>query len=153
MKTLTVKVATLMAICVLIYLPTFGQTLSTRTSASEEAYVVEGYYKVRWGYAEEFLQLYKKNHYPLLKKALEKGDILKIAMEKPRLHSSEESRWDYKVTLVFKNVQTAIDPNLTEVYKKQLYPDNEKLTKEEQHRFELLIAHWDIAVQSVDLDK
>ena len=141
-----------MAMGILFAATTFGQTLSSKAN-SDEAYVVEGYYKVRWGYAEEFLQLYKKNHYPLLKKALDKGDILKITMEKPRLHSSEEARWDYKVTLVFKNVQAAIDPNLTESYKKQLYPDNEKLTKEEQHRFELLIAHWDIAVQSVDLDK
>ena len=31
-------------------------------------FVVEYYYKAKWGYADEFLQLFKKNHYPLLKK-------------------------------------------------------------------------------------
>jgi hypothetical protein len=30
-----------------------------------------------------------------------------------------------------------------------LYPDLEKLKKEEQHRFELVISHWDVEVQTV----
>lgn len=121
--------------------------------SADQTFIIENYYKVKWGYAEEFLVLYKKNHYPLLKKAIEKGDVISIALEKPRQHSSEESRWDYRITLVFKNKEAAFDPNLTEPYKKSLYPDLDKLKKEEQHRFELLVAHWDIEVQSVDLDK
>jgi len=128
-------------------------TLVYAQKNTEESFTIENYYKVKWGYAEEFISLYKKNHYPLLKKALEKGDLLSIKAEKPRQHASEEGRWDYRITLVFKNVQAAFDPNLTEPYKKTLYPDLEKLKKEEQHRFELLIAHWDVEVQSVDLEK
>ncbi len=119
----------------------------------DHSFIIENYYKVKWGYAEEFIKLYKKNHYPLLKKALEKGDILKITAEKPRLHSTEDGRWDFKVTLVFKDAQTAFDENLTEPYKKQLYPDLKKLEEEEQHRFELLLAHWDLFIQPVDLTK
>lgn len=119
----------------------------------DDSFIIENYYKVKWGYAEEFITLYKKNHYPLLKKALEKGDILKITAEKPRLHSTEDGRWDFKVTLTFKDAQTAFDENLTEPYKKQLYPDLNKLIEEEQHRFEILEAHWDLVVQSVDLNK
>lgn len=154
MKTSVSNLAVLMVISLLfISASASGPAPSTKTKAADETYIVEGYYKVRWGYAEEFLQLYKKNHYPLLRKAMEKGDILKITLEKPRLHDTEEGRWDYRVTLVFKNVQTAIDPNLTEPYKKQLYPDPDKLVKEEAHRFELLIAHWDVAVVGVDLEK
>ena len=125
---------------------TFGQT-------AQETFTIENYYKAKWGYADEFISLYKKNHFPLLKKALEKGDLISIKAEKPRQHASEESRWDYRVTLVFKNVQAAFDPNLTEPYKKTLYPDLEKLKKDEQRRFEILLAHWDVEVQSVDLEK
>ena len=121
--------------------------------AAEESFTVEGYYKVRWGFADEFISLYKKNHYPLLKKALEKGDLLSIKAEKPLHHNTEEGRWDFKVTLVFKNVQAAFDSNLTEPYKKALYPDLDKLAKDEQHRFEILIAHWDVPVAKVDLEK
>jgi hypothetical protein len=89
----------------------------------------------------------------LLKKAIEKGDLISIKMEKPRLHDSEESRWDYRVTLVFKNAAAAYDANLTEPYKKALYPDLEKLKKDERHRFEILLAHWDVDVVNVDLEK
>ena len=116
---------------------------------ADETFTIENYYKVKWGAAEEFLALYKKNHYPLLKKAQEKGDVVSITLEKPRQHATEDSRWDYRVTLVFKNMQAAFDPNLTEPYKKTLYPDLEKLKKEEQRRFELVISHWDVEVQTV----
>ena len=56
------------------------------------------------------------------------------------------------MTLVFKNVEAAFDDNLTKPYTKALYPDQAKLEKDEQHRFELLLAHWDVPVQKVDLE-
>ena len=117
----------------------------------DEPFTIENYYKVKWGYADEFIDLWKTNHYPLLKKAKEKGDIINVTAEKPKLHSGEDTRWDFKVTIAFKNAILAFDPNLTTPYKQQLYPDLDKLTKDEQHRFELLIAHWDVMVENVDL--
>jgi hypothetical protein len=118
----------------------------------EESFTLENYYKVKWGFAEEFITLWKTNHYPLLKKAIEKGDILSVAAEKPKLHSGEDTRWDFKVTIVFKNAALAFDDNLTTPYKKQLYPDLDKLAKDEQHRFELLLAHWDVMINKVELN-
>src|SRR6187401_3594600 len=117
----------------------------------DEPFTVENYYKVKWGYADEFIDLWKTNHYPLLKKAREKGDIVSVTAEKPKLHSGEDTRWDFKVIIVFKNEKLAFDPNLTKQYEKQLYPDLEKLKKDEQHRFELLIAHWDVMIERIDL--
>ena len=46
----------------------FARSIAAR---SWQAFVVEYYYKAKWGYADEFLQLFKKNHYPLLKKEVE----------------------------------------------------------------------------------
>ncbi|MDX2048481.1 MAG: hypothetical protein SFU87_16965, partial [Chitinophagaceae bacterium] len=117
----------------------------------DEPFTIENYYKVKWGFADEFIHLWKVNHYPLLKKAMEKGDIISVNAEKPKLHSGEDTRWDFKVTLVFKNIQAAFDPDLTTPYKKQLYPDPDKLTKDEQHRFELLLAHWDVMTERIKL--
>ena len=37
--------------------------------------MVEYYYKTKWGHADEFLKLFKKNHYPVLKKETEMGRI------------------------------------------------------------------------------
>src|SRR5690242_6039136 len=113
-------------------------------SKKDEPFTIENYYKVKWGYAAEFIDLWKTNHYPLLKKAIEHGDIISVTAETPVLHSGEDTRWDFKVTIVFKDAKTAMDPALTTPYKKQLYPDTDKLKKDEQHRFELLIAHWDV---------
>ena len=122
------------------------------TPSVNTSFTVENYYKVKWGFADEFISLWKKNHYPLLKKAIEKGDIISVIAEKPRLHSGEDTRWDFKVTIVFKTAALAFDENLTTPYKKLLYPDQDKLVKDEQHRFELLIAHWDVMSELVDLD-
>ncbi len=124
-----------------------------QTQPKDGPFVVENYYKVKWGYAEEFINLWKVNHYPLLKKAIEKGDLISVDAEKPKLHSGEDTRWDFKVTLVFKNAIEAFDADLTTPYKKQLYPDLDKLTRDEQHRFELLIAHWDVMVEKIKLNE
>jgi hypothetical protein len=121
-------------------------------SNSSEYFTIENYYKVKWGYADEFIDLWKKNHYPLLKKAIEKGDIISVTAEKPLLHSGEDTRWDFKVIIVFKNSVAAFDPNLTTSYKAQLYPDADKLAKDEQHRFELLISHWDVMTEKISLN-
>lgn len=115
---------------------------------------MENYYKIKWGYTDEFIDLWKKNHYPLLKKTQESGDIISVKAEKPTLHSGEDTRWDFKVTIVWKNAELGVgkeDPTLR--YKKQLYPDTAKLEKEEQYRFSLLLAHWDVIVENISLDK
>lgn len=117
----------------------------------KDYFTIENYYKVKWGYADEFINLWKVNHYPLLKKAIDKGDLISVEAAKPKLHSGEDTRFDFKVTLVFKNEKLAFDPNLTKPYEKQLYPDLEKLKKDEQHRFELLIAHWDVMLEKIEL--
>ena len=144
-----INITALLVLLLITSFPIFVQSASSK----DESFTIEGYYKVKWGHQQEFLELYKKNHYPLLKKAIEKGDLLSIKLEKTLQHGTEDGRWDYRVTLVFKNVQAAFDPNLTEPYKKALYPDQTTFKKEESRRFEILDAHWDIQVGKENLDK
>jgi hypothetical protein len=120
---------------------------------SDHPFVVEYYYKTKWGHADEFLKLFKKNHYPLLKKESEMGRILKVWMDQPRYHTTEDGRWDFRVTIVFKNATVANEPFDEAGLQKQLYPDQETFQREEQRRFEILDAHWDLPVKTVDLDK
>jgi hypothetical protein len=42
---------------------------------ADQPYTVEYYYKCQWGHQQEFLQLFLKNHYPLLKKIQTTGRI------------------------------------------------------------------------------
>jgi len=125
----------------------------SRQPTADKPYVVEYYYKARWGYADEFVRLFKKNHYPVLKKQIEMGRILKVSMVKPRLHATEDGRWDYRVTIVFKNVQMTADGFDEAALTKTLFPDQETFKKEEQRRFEILIGHWDVPVDEVELEK
>lgn len=124
----------------------------TRSEGSAQPFIVEYYYKAKWGHAEEFLALFKKNHYPLLKKEMELGRILKVSMTSPRYHTTEDGRWDYRVTIVFKNASIANDNFDSPALLKQLYPDQDSYQKEEQRRFEILDAHWDLPIRDVNLE-
>ncbi len=145
--------ATALLFCLCTFLPLPAQGQQTSTSAGQDKpFVVEYYYKAKWGYADEFLTLFKKNHYPLLKKQVETGRMLSVSMVSPRYHTTEDGRWDYRVTIVFKNATVANDGFDEKALIKQLYPDQETYKKEEQRRFEILEAHWDLPIKDVDLN-
>jgi hypothetical protein len=57
------------------------------------------------------------------------------------------------VTIVFKNIVAAHDNTGEEELIKRLYPDQKTFKEEEQRRFEILIAHWDVPILSVPLDQ
>jgi hypothetical protein len=113
-------------------------------------YVIEYYYKAKWGHAEEFLALFKRNHLPVLRKEIEMGRIVRVSMMTPRYHMTEDARWDYRVTIVFKSPAIANDDFDSSTIAKQLYPDQEAFKQEEQRRFEILEAHWDLPVKDVN---
>jgi hypothetical protein len=56
------------------------------------------------------------------------------------------------VTIVFKDSWAANEPIDEDALKKQLWPDQAAYMKEEQRRFEILDAHWDLPIKSVELD-
>lgn len=115
-----------------------------------QPYTVEYYYKCQWGHQQEFLELFLKNHYPLLKKVESTGRILLLKIEAPAYHTTEDGRWDYRVTITYKNstVATTANPE-EEAFIKELWPDQATYKKEEQRRFEILLAHWDLPVTDI----
>jgi hypothetical protein len=119
----------------------------------EKPYVMEYYYKIHWGHQEEFLELFKKNHYPVLRKEIAQGRILSVKMDTPAFHMPEQERWDYRVTIVFKNAQAAYTPADEHALQLELFPDQATFRREEQRRFEILEAHWDLALSPIVLDK
>lgn len=130
-----------------------GAAVSAQTKTQDETFAADYYYKAKWGYADEFIRLFMKNHYPVLKKQMETGRILSVTCVKPRYHATEDGRWDYRVTIVFKNMTAASDQASEESIIKQLFPDQETYKREEQRRFEILLGHWDTPIVSVPLDK
>ncbi len=123
---------------------------SPAQGAADQPYTMEYYYKVQWGHQQEFLQLFLKNHYPLLQKIVETGRMLSVKIEQPSNHMTEEGRWDYRVTIRFKNSTMATTANPDEErFIEELWPDQETYRREEQRRFEILLAHWDVPVTDV----
>jgi hypothetical protein len=129
-----------------------GHACAQNVSNTDKPFVIEYYYKVKWGHADEFIALFRKNHYPILKKEVEMGRMLNVSAVTPVYHTTEDGRWDYRVTIVYKNAATAHDNFDSTALIKQMYPDQETYKKEEQRRFEILDAHWDLPIKDVDLN-
>jgi hypothetical protein len=118
--------------------------------APDKPYTVEYYYKVQWGHQQEFLSLFLKNHWPLLKKIQATGRIVSLKIESPAYHTTEDGRWDYRVTIRYKNSTLATTANPDEEgFIKALWPDQETYKREEQQRFLILLAHWDLPVTDI----
>ena len=127
----------------------FGQGAPTQGSP-DAPYTVEYYYKVQWGHQQEFLKLFLKNHYPLLQKIVESGRMLSVKIEQPANHMTEDARWDYRVTIRFKNsaLGTTANPDEERLIR-QLWPDQAAYQREEQQRFAILLSHWDLPVTDI----
>ena len=129
--------------------PLLAQGAPPQTSA-DQPYTIEYYYKCQWGHQQEFLQLFLKNHYPLLKKIQSTGRILSLKIDSPAYHTTEDGRWDYRVTIKYKNSALATTSNPDEeAFIKELYPDQATYKQEEQRRFEILLGHWDLPVTEI----
>jgi hypothetical protein len=133
--------------------PMFAQGAPPQ-GAADQPYAMEYYYKVRWGHQQEFLQLFLKNHYPLLQKIVESGRMMSVKIDQPANHMTEDARWDYRVTIRFKNSTMATTANPDEERLiKQLWPGQETYKREEQRRFKILQAHWDLPVMDITPSK
>lgn len=113
---------------------------------------IEYYYKLIPGGAAEWLALYRKNHHPILKELAKDGLILSEKLYERRFHAVSPA-WDYKVVMVWRD-WTALqqagprEDAVTSV----LYSDREEHAREEKHRWELTVEHWDDVLKEVPLD-
>lgn len=108
---------------------------------------VQYYYKTRWGHHDEWLALFLKNHWPILREQLAEGRYTSVRMAVPRFHGDGLAGWDVMVTIVYRDwaaVEQHADPGLVQ----RLYPDQETFRAEEARRFEILDAHWDVVLES-----
>jgi hypothetical protein len=131
-------------------LPTATAQASAATvSAAEKPYIVEWVYRVKWGHKDEFFDIFKKYQLPVLAKEKQLGYVADYSIYSPSLHTSQDSRWDYRVIIVYKNQGST---GHAEEISKQLFPDRAALKVEEQRRWELTEVHWDLPIHLVDPD-
>ena len=139
----------------------FGIIVAASTSAAfaqaesvREPVTIESYYRIKWGSAEEFKRLYKANHEPILRELQREGYITTMKMEEPFNHLAGGPRWDLRVTITYRDAPAAVVvggafDKASDAAKARLYPNAEKLKKDEAARFALLDDHWDVIVVPV----
>jgi hypothetical protein len=120
---------------------------SPSLSAADKPYLVEWVYKVKWGHADEFWQIFKKYQISVLNREKELGYVTSYTVYKPGLHTGEDTRWEYCIVITYKN--QASSGHGAEITK-QLFPDHATLKREENRRWELTEAHYDLPIRVID---
>ena len=124
-----------------------GQAPTPGTSTTKTTWY---FYTVQWGSQDEFLDLFQRNHYPLLKAQQQAGRFAAVRTWVPQYHGDGRADWTFVVEIV-ERVGATGAPTEQELIAK-MYPDQATFRKEERRRFELLVAHWDVPLNPVDLD-
>ena len=110
------------------------------------------FYRVKWGHQEEFVSLFKKNHYPVLREEMKSGRITAVRTYVPTYHGDGRADWTFAVVITFRDVAAMVGPSGEADIVRKLYPDQATFRKEEQRRFEILDAHWDVPLNEVDME-
>jgi hypothetical protein len=120
-------------------------------SASNPQKTVWYFYRVKWGFQDEFQTLFARNHLPVLREEMKGGRIASVKTYVPAYHGDGRADWTFAVAITFKDVAAMTGPSGDEEIQRRLYPDRAKFLKEEQRRFEILDAHWDVPLNELDL--
>jgi hypothetical protein len=139
-----------MLVLVLLMASAGGGAQAPAKQGAGEAKTTWYFYTVKWGAQDEFLDLFQRNHYPILKAMEKAGRYTSVRTYVPEFHGDGRADWTFAVELV-SPANPPSSPTEEEIVAK-LYPDRARLQKEEQRRFELLVAHWDVPLNHVDLD-
>jgi hypothetical protein len=122
-------------------------------SASNPQKTVWYFYRVKWGFQDEFQTLFARNHLPVLREEMKGGRIASVKTYVPTYHGDGRADWTFAVAITFKDVAAMTGPSGDEEIQRRLYPDRAKFLKEEQRRFEILDAHWDVPLNELDLGR
>jgi hypothetical protein len=127
-----------------------AQSPASQTTASPQR-TVWYFYRVKWGFQEEFQTLFARNHLPVLREEIKTGRLVSVKAFVPTYHGDGRADWTFAVQIVFKDAAAMTAPSGEEEIQRRLYPDRGKFLKEEQRRFEILDAHWDVPLNELDL--
>jgi hypothetical protein len=113
--------------------------------------IVEWVYRVQYGHKDEWWRIFKKYQIAILERQKQLGYVKEYTVFAPSLHTSEDSRWDYRVIIVRASEDAPPGQSEGEVAK-QLFPDQEAFNQEENRRWELTTNHWDLPIHVVKVD-
>jgi len=124
---------------------------SAPTTVAEKPETVEWVYRVRYGYQDEWFRIFRKYQVAILEKQKQLGYVKDYTIWAPGLHTSEESRWDYRVVITRASHDAPPGESESEVAR-QLFPDQDTFRREENRRWELTTNHWDLPIHQIDIN-
>jgi hypothetical protein len=116
------------------------------SSTASRGVTVAYFYRIRWGAVDEFLELFDRNHWPVLREQLAEGRFLDVRASTPRFHGDGRADWNYLVMITYRD-WAAMEAHSEAEIAARLFPDQERYRAEERRRFELLDAHWDVPLE------
>jgi len=119
-------------------------------ASSKQERTVWYFYRVKWGFQDEFVALFKKNHYPILKEQMKAGRLTSIRTFVPTYHGDGRADWTFAVALTYASTQKMTEPGNDAEIARRLFPNQALFQQEEQRRFEILDAHWDVPLNELD---
>jgi hypothetical protein len=128
-----------------------GQAPAAQPAATAER-TAWYFYKVKWGHQDEFVDLFRRNHLPVLKDQIP-ARITSVKTYVPTYHGDGRADWTFAVEITFRDAAAMTGPSPDEAIQRRLFPDRAKFLKEEQRRFEILDAHWDVPLNLLSVDR
>jgi hypothetical protein len=151
---LTIAAVAALALAAAPVAPVVGRVAHAQSPAAQAANAqktVWYFYRVKWGFQEEFQTLFTRNHLPVLREEIKAGRIVTVKTFVPSYHGDGRADWTFAVQIVFKDTAAFVAPSGEEEIQRRLFPDRARFLKEEQRRFEILDAHWDVPLNELDL--
>ncbi|MGO4517194.1 hypothetical protein AB4Y89_15475 [Terriglobus sp. 2YAB30_2] len=121
-----------------------------QATIAEKPEIVEWVYRVRYGYRDEWFDLFRKNQVSILERQKQLGYVKEYTIYAPSLHTSEDSRWDYRIVIIRRPHDAPVGESEGEIAR-QLFPDQATYRREENRRWELTTNHWDLPIHVVDV--
>jgi hypothetical protein len=116
-----------------------------------KGYEVEWVYRVKYGFIDEWWDLFRKYQIPILDRAKAKGYILDYRVYHPQFHTDEAARWDYRIEITYADKDSG---SHEDEIARELFPgDGATRKREELRRWELTTNHWDLPIFQVDTSK
>jgi hypothetical protein len=108
------------------------------------------FYRTKWGAHNEFVGLFDRNHWPILRDQLAAGRYLDVTAALPRFHGDGRADWDFMVTITYRD-WAAIEEHSDAEIARRLFPDQDRYREDERRRFSLLEGHWDVVLEPHEL--
>jgi hypothetical protein len=118
-----------------------------QTPAAPSPYQVEWVYKVKYGFQDEWWRIFQKFQIAALDEEKRRGYVQSYSVVRPGLHTSEDSRWDYRIVITYRGWEGSRHED--EVLH-ALFPDQAALKREDSRRWELTLNHWDLPIHDID---